>query len=167
MKAARAALLALAGLLVACDTATELVGVYEEPTPIAADRVAAIRLTLFEYTGEAGGHLRRFALDDLSRDQPYLGASDCAWFGPNDVRSLQFRIEVPVHDGSGEAAGEGSGRIEGLVVGSSDGTSLELTVTAGAEYLFAGEPGPNARIRLVRNDTALTESSCGEPGGLP
>ena len=86
-----ALLLAAAG----CGPPAELIGVYEEAAPLELGRTRAIRLTLFAYSGEAGGKMETFLLGDQNTtEDPYLVPEACAFFGPRDISNSAFALDV-------------------------------------------------------------------------
>lgn len=141
----------VAALASSCGPPDELVGVYEEEVPLDAGRRAAIRVTLFEYAGEAGGHLEIYPIGEQnSADSPYLVASSCLWFGPRSVQGTTFYLTA-------EDA-EGSAIVEGRVRGTDSGDSIRFEVVHGEELLRASPSGEP--ILLARNPDARAVADC-------
>ena len=147
-----ALLLAAAG----CGPPAELIGVYEEAAPLELGRTRAIRLTLFAYSGEAGGKMETFLLGDQNTtEDPYLVPEACAYFGPRDISNSAFALDVRF----------GEQQVAGRVFDVSSGDRAELELTDG-EALLRSPVIPGRRFVLVRNEDKSATDSCGETGDL-
>ena len=145
-----ALLLAAAG----CGPPAELIGVYEEAAPLEVGRTRAIRLTLFAYSGVAGGKMETFVLGDQNTaENPYLVPEACAYFGPRDISNSAFALDVRF----------GETPIAGRVFDVSSGDRAELELTEG-EALLRSPVIPGRRFVLVRNEERGANDSCGETG---
>ena len=147
-----ALLLAAAG----CGPPAELIGVYEEAAPLELGRTRAIRLTLFAYSGEAGGKMETFLLGDQNTtEDPYLVPEACAYFGPRDISNSAFALDVRF----------GEQQVAGRVFDVSSGDRAEVELTEG-EALLRSPVIPGRRFVLVRNEDKSATDSCGETGEL-
>ncbi|TVQ97269.1 MAG: hypothetical protein EA398_14980 [Deltaproteobacteria bacterium] len=82
--------------LVACGSPSEFRGVFEESGVAGNNRSHALRLTLYEFSGEVGGHVQFYRLGPGHNppDNPFFIPETCAWFGPGPRRNDEFLLSA-------------------------------------------------------------------------